>query len=250
MRFWEKQAKNLRWMKPWRKAHEWKLPYAKWFIGGKLNASDNCLDRHVEGPRRTKAALIWEGEPGDTRTLTYYDLYREVNRFAAALRQHGVKKGDTVTIYMPMIPEVVVAMLACARIGAPHSVVFGGFSPESLRDRINDAKSRVLITADGGYRRGGTVPLKRNADEALKECPTVTTVIVARRTGQDDRLAERPRYLVGRLRQGSAGVLQAGADGLPRTCCTSSTRRGPPASPRASCTRPAGTSRASRPPTP
>ncbi len=185
LRFWEKQAKNLRWMKPWRKAHEWKLPYAKWFIGGKLNASDNCVDRHVEGPRRTKAALIWEGEPGDTRTLTYYDLYREVNRFAAALRQHGVKKGDTVTIYLPMIPEVVVAMLACARIGAPHSVVFGGFSPESLRDRINDAKSRVLITADGGYRRGGTVPLKRNADEAVKECPTINTVIVARRTGQE-----------------------------------------------------------------
>jgi acetyl-CoA synthetase len=185
VRFWEKQAKNLRWVKSWKKAHEWKLPYAKWFIGGKLNASDNCLDRHVEGRRRTKAALIWEGEPGDSRTLTYFDLYREVNRFAAALRQRGVKKGDIVTIYLPMIPEVAIAMLACARIGAPHSVVFGGFSPESLRDRINDAKSRVLITADGSYRRGNIVPLKRNADEALKECPTVSTVIVARRTGQE-----------------------------------------------------------------
>jgi len=185
VKFWEKQARTLRWMKPWKKALEWKLPYAKWFIGGKLNVSDNCLDRHVEGPRRNKAALIWEGEPGDSRVLTYWDLYREVNRLASALRRHGVKKGDTVTIYMPMVPELPVAMLACARIGAPHSVVFGGFSPDSLRDRINDAKSKVVITADGSHRRGGLVPLKRNTDEALKECPTVTTVIVYKRTGQD-----------------------------------------------------------------
>ena len=185
VRFWEKQAKALRWMKPWRKAVEWKLPYAKWFLGGKLNASDNCLDRHVEGGRRTKAALIWEGEPGDTRVLTYGDLHREVNRFAAALKGHGVKNGDIVTIYMPMIPETVIAMLACARIGAPHSVVFGGFSPESLRDRINDAKSTLVITSDGGYRRGGQVPLKKNTDDALKECPSVRSVIVAKRTGQE-----------------------------------------------------------------
>jgi acetyl-CoA synthetase len=185
VRFWERQAKHLRWMRPWRKALEWKLPYAKWFVGGKLNVSDNCLDRHVEGPRRNKAAIVWEGEPGDSRVLTYWDLYREVSRFAAALRQHGVKKGDTVTIYMPMIPELPIAMLACARIGAPHSVVFGGFAPDSLRDRINDAKSRVVITADGGYRRGGMVPLKKNTDEALKECPTVDTVVVYRRTGQE-----------------------------------------------------------------
>jgi len=185
VRFWEREAKELAWIKPWTRALEWKLPYAKWFIGGRLNASANCLDRHVQGPRRMKAALIWEGEPGDSRVLTYWDLYREVNRFAAALRKGGVKKGDIVTIYMPMIPEVVVAILACARIGAPHSVVFAGFSPESLRDRINDAKSRVLITADGGYRRGGVVALKLNADEAIKECPSVQTVIVARRTKQD-----------------------------------------------------------------
>ena len=183
--FWEKQAKELRWMKPWKKGLEWKLPSAKWFVGGKLNVSDNCLDRHVEGPRRNKAAIIWEGEPGDSRVLTYRDLWRDVNRFAAALRKHGVKKGDTVTIYMPMIPEVAVAMLACTRIGAPHSVVFGGFSPDSLRDRINDCKSKIVITADGGYRRGGTVALKRNTDEALKECPSVTSVIVYKRTGQD-----------------------------------------------------------------
>jgi acetyl-CoA synthetase len=183
--FWEKQARALRWMKPWRKGLEWKLPYAKWFIGGKLNVADNCLDRHVEGARRNKAAFIWEGEPGDTRVLTYWDLYREVNRFASALRKHGVKKGDAVTIYMPMIPELPIAMLACARIGAPHSVVFGGFSPESLRDRINDCKSRIVITADGSHRRGGLVPLKKNTDEALKECPFVTTVIVYKRTGQE-----------------------------------------------------------------
>ncbi len=185
LRFWEKQAKELRWMKPWKKTQEWKLPVAKWFVGGKLNVSDNCLDRHVEGPRRNKAAFIWEGEPGDTRVLTYWDLYREVNRLASALRKHGVKKGDAVTIYMPMIPELPIAMLACARIGAPHSVVFGGFSPESLRDRINDCKSKVVITADGGWRRGGQVALKKNTDEALKECPFVSTVIVYKRTGQE-----------------------------------------------------------------
>jgi acetyl-CoA synthetase len=185
VRFWEKQARELRWLRPWTKPLEWKLPYAKWFVGGKLNVSDNCLDRHVEGPRRNKAAIIWEGEPGDSRVLTYRDLYREVNQFAAALKRHGVKKGDAVTIYMPMIPELPIAMLACARIGAPHSVVFGGFSPESLRDRINDCKSKVVITADGGYRRGAKVPLKKNTDEALKGCPFVTTVIVYKRTGQE-----------------------------------------------------------------
>ncbi len=185
LRFWEQQARELRWMKPWRKTLEWKLPYAKWFVGGKLNVSDNCLDRHLEGPRKNKAAIVWEGEPGDSRVLTYRDLWREVNRFAAALRRHGIKKGDAVTIYMPMIPELPIAMLACARIGAPHSVVFGGFSPESLRDRINDCKSTIVITADGGYRRGGKVPLKQNTDEALKGAPFVNTVIVHRRTGQD-----------------------------------------------------------------
>ena len=185
VRFWERQAKELRWMKPWKKTLEWKPPYAKWFTGGKLNASDNCLDRHIEGPRRNKAALIWEGEPGDSRVLTYWDLYRDVNRFASALKKAGVRKGDIVTIYMPMIPEVVVAALACVRIGAAHSVVFAGFSPESLRDRINDAKSRVVITADGGYRRGSVVPLKANVDSAIKECPSVNTVVVARRTRQE-----------------------------------------------------------------
>jgi acetyl-CoA synthetase len=185
LRFWERQAKELRWLKPWRKTLGWKLPYAKWFIGGKLNVSDNCLDRHVEGPRRNKAAIVWEGEPGDSRVLTYRDLWREVNRFAAALRRHGLKKGDPITIYMPMIPELPIAMLACARIGAPHNVVFGGFAPDSLRDRINDCQAKVVITADGSYRRGGLVPLKKNTDAALKECPQVHTVIVYKRTGQE-----------------------------------------------------------------
>jgi acetyl-CoA synthetase len=184
VRFWEQRAKELAWFKPWKKALKWKPPYAKWFVGGKLNVAYNCLDRHVQGPRRTKAALIWEGEPGDTRTLTYWDLYREVQRFAAALKQHGVRKGDRITIYMPMVPEVAIAMLACARIGAAHSVIFGGFSPESVRDRIHDANSTLVITADGGYRRGSTVPLKKNTDEALKACPGVKTVVVLKRTGE------------------------------------------------------------------
>jgi len=184
VRFWEQRAKELTWFKPWKKALDWKPPYAKWFVGGKLNVAYNCLDRHVQGPRRTKAALIWEGEPGDTRTLTYWDLHREVQRFAAALKRHGVRRGDRITIYMPMVPEVAIAMLACARIGAAHSVIFGGFSPESVRDRIHDANSSLVITADGGYRRGSTVPLKKNTDEALKECPGVKSVIVLKRTGE------------------------------------------------------------------
>ncbi len=184
-RFWERFARELDWFKPWKTTLVWKAPNAKWFVGGKLNVSYNCLDRHVATARKTRAAIIWEGEPGDARVLTYWDLYREVNRFAAALKRRGVKKGDRVTIYMPMVPELPIAMLACARIGAPHSVVFGGFAPEALRDRIHDAESRILITADGGFRRGGTVALKKNADEALRECPDVDTVVVLKRTGQE-----------------------------------------------------------------
>ncbi len=166
-RFWSGFAEQLAWFRKWDQVLEWRPPHAKWFVGGKLNASVNCLDRHMTTARRNKAALVWEGEPGDRRTLTYWDLYRDVNRFAAVLRNLGVKRGDRVAIYMPMIPEVAIAMLACARIGAVHSVVFGGFSAESLRDRINDAGAVVLVTADGGYRRGQVVPLKRAADEAL-----------------------------------------------------------------------------------
>jgi acetyl-CoA synthetase len=181
-------AGELEWMKPWDRVLDWQPPHARWFDGGQLNVSANCLDRHVAGPRRNKAAIIFEGEPGDQRTLTYWDLYRKVNQFALVLDKLGVRKGDRVAIYLPMIPEAVIAMLACARVGAIHSVVFGGFSPESLRDRINDSQCKVLITADGSYRRGQVIPLKRNADKALAECPTIEHVVVVQRRpgGQGD----------------------------------------------------------------
>jgi acetyl-CoA synthetase len=182
--FWAKAAKELHWFKNWKTVLKWNSPWAKWFIGGKINASYNCLDRHVNAGRKNKAAIIWQGEPGDERVLTYRDVWREVNRFANVLKKLGVKKGDTVTIYMGMIPELVIAMHACNRIGAPHSVVFGGFSAESLRDRINDAKAKVLITADAGYRRGTIVPLKNNADEALTGTPSIENVVVVRRVGE------------------------------------------------------------------
>jgi acetyl-CoA synthetase len=179
--FWEQQAKALHWFKKWKKVVQWKPPHAKWFIGGKLNVSYNCLDRHIGGPLRNKAALIWEGEPGDRRTLTYWDLYVEVQKFANVMKSLGVKRGDRVAIYLPMIPEAAIAMLACTRIGAIHSVVFGGFSPESLRDRINDSQCKLLITADGGFRRGQVVPLKRNSDKALAETPSIENVVVVQR---------------------------------------------------------------------
>src|SRR6267142_1134050 len=179
--FWARVAKELDWFVAWDRVLEWKVPDAKWFVGGKLNASYNCLDRHIRGARRNKAALIWIGEPGDRRTLTYWDLYREVNKFANVLKKLGVAKGDRVAIYMPMIPELAVAMLACARIGAVHSVVFGGFSAEALRDRINDAQANVLVTADGGWRRGQIVPLKKDADEALQGTPSIRHAVVVKR---------------------------------------------------------------------
>ncbi len=181
--FWAEQARALDWMVPWTEVLEWKLPHARWFVGGKLNAAANCLDRHLKGPRRNKAAIVWEGEPGDRRVMTYWDLAREVGQCANALKGLGVKKGDRIAIYLPMIPEAVIAMLACARIGAVHSVVFGGFSAESLRDRINDAKAVMLITADGGYRRGQVLPLKRIADEAVSGCPSIRHVLVVKRRG-------------------------------------------------------------------
>jgi len=181
--FWAEWAAKLDWFEPWERVLEWEAPYAKWFVGGKLNAAYNCLDRHLLDERRNKAALIWEGEPGDTRTYTYWDLHREVSKFANVLKSLGVARGDRVGIYLPMIPEAVIAMLACARIGAAHSVVFGGFSAESVRDRMNDAEAKVLVTADGGYRRGRVVPLKEASDRALEESPSVTSVVVVRRGG-------------------------------------------------------------------
>ena len=179
--YWAEQAAALEWSAPWSQVLDWKPPHAKWFVDGKLNASVNCLDRHIRTARRNKAALIFEGEPGDQRTLTYWDLYVGVNRFANVLKSLGVRKGDRVAIYLPLIPEAAIAMLACARIGAIHSVIFGGFSPESVRDRINDAQCKVLVTADGGYRRGTIVPLKRNADKALEETPSIEHVVVVQR---------------------------------------------------------------------
>jgi acetyl-CoA synthetase len=179
--YWAEQAAALEWITPWRTVCDWQPPHVRWFDGGQLNVAANCLDRHLHSARRNKAAIVWEGEPGDRRTLTYWELAREVSRFANVLKALGVGKGDRVGIYLPLIPEAAIAMLACARIGAVHSVVFGGFSAESLRDRLNDAEAKVLITADGGYRRGQVVPLKRNADEALAGAPTVKHVVVVQR---------------------------------------------------------------------
>ncbi|HEX3276181.1 MAG TPA: acetate--CoA ligase [Gemmatimonadales bacterium] len=182
--FWARQAGELDWIRRWDRVLDWDPPHAKWFVGGRLNVSANCLDRHLDGPQRNKAAIIWEGEPGDRRVLTYWDLAREVRRAANALKQLGVRKGDRVAIYLPMIPEAAIAMLACARIGAVHSVIFGGFSAESVRDRVNDAQAKVLITADAGLRRGQVVPLKRMADQAMAETPSIQhCVVVQRRAG-------------------------------------------------------------------
>ena len=189
-KFWAREAKELQWQKKWDKVLDWKIPYAKWFVGGKINASENCLDRHLATPRANKAAIIWEGEPGEKRVLTYRQLHREVCKFANVLKRNGVKKGDRVLIYMPLIPEASIAMLACARIGAVHSVVFGGFSAESIKDRLADCGAKVVVTADGGYRRGQFVTLKQNVDHALKGDTAVRRVIVFRRANSDVHIEE------------------------------------------------------------
>ena len=181
--FWGEMAANLTWFRKWDKVLDGAMPNTKWFTGGKINASYNCLDRHLTDWRKNKAAIIWEGEPGDTRVLRYQDLHREVCRFANVLKKLGIKTGDRVTLYMPMIPELVIAMLGCARIGATHSIVFGGFSADAIADRNNDAKSRLVITADGGWRRGKEVPLKQTVDECLPKSSTIEKVVVVRRTG-------------------------------------------------------------------
>ena len=183
--FWTEEGNRLDWIEPWTDLYTWDAPYAKWFIGGKLNVSANCLDRHVAAGLGDRVAYHWEGEPGDSRTITYAELLDEVCRFTNALRGLGVKKGDKVAIYMPMIPELPVAMLACTRIGAPHSVVFGGFSADALADRIDDAECTVVITADGGYRKGATVALKQSADDAIARTSSVQHCVVVRRTGDE-----------------------------------------------------------------
>ncbi len=189
-RFWAEQAERIDWDRKWDRVMEWNPPWVQWFTGAKLNVAYNCLDRHVESDGGGKVAYYWEGEPGDDRVITYAELHAEVCRFANGLKSLGVRKGDRVAIYLGMIPELPVAMLACARLGAAHSVVFGGFSAEALKDRINDAEARVLITADGAYRRGQEVALKANAEEALKDCPTIEHVVTVKRTGSDHPFVE------------------------------------------------------------
>lgn len=187
--FWESQAKeHLHWFEPFTKTLDWQEPFAKWFLGGKTNVSYNCLDAHVQAGRGDRVAFYWEGEPGDTRTITYAELTKEVSRFAAALTKLGIQKGDRVSIYMPMVPELPVAMLACARIGAIHSVIFGGFSAEAIADRNNDAQAKLVITADGGWRRGKLLALKQTVDEALSKSPSVQHCIVLRRAGNETKM--------------------------------------------------------------
>jgi acetyl-CoA synthetase len=202
--FWDKAAQGLHWFRPWRQVLEWNPPHAKWFVGGQINACYNCVDRHIKAGQRNKAALLWEGEPGDSRVLTYGDLYREVNLFGNALKSLGVVKGDRVAIYLPMIPEAVIAMLACARIGAVHAVVFAGFSAEALRDRINDAGAKVLITADGSFRRGQTIPLKHDADYAVKDAPCVQHIVIVKRGNFPLRVKEGRDHWYHRLIQDAA----------------------------------------------
>jgi acetyl-CoA synthetase len=186
--FWARIARELEWFEPWTKVLEWNAPWAKWFVGGKLNLAYNCLDRHLTSWRRNKAAIIWESEPGEIRTLTYQQLHSEVCKFANVLKSCGVKKGDRVAIYMGMAPELAIALLACARIGAPHTVVFGGFSSQALVDRINDSQATCVITQDGSYRRGAEIKLKPAVDEALEQCPSVKCVLVYRRTGTEQKM--------------------------------------------------------------
>src|SRR5438045_624365 len=176
-KFWAREANELVWQKRWKSVLKWKAPFAQWFTGGKLNVSENCLDRHLNGPTKNKVAILWEGEPGDKRALTFQQLHRDVCRFANVLKRNKIRKGDRVIIYLPTIPEAAIAMLACARIGAVHSVVFGGFSADSIRDRIADCGAVAVITADGGYRRGAVVPLKDNVDQALRGESSIQRVI-------------------------------------------------------------------------
>ena len=192
--FWSNCAKNLAWFKEWEQVLDWNPPFARWFLGGKLNAAYNCLDRHLTSEKKNQAAIIWEGEDGKSVTITYNQLFYRVNQLANALKRLGIKKGDRITIYLPMIPELVISMLACARIGAIHSVIFSGFSSQSIIDRVNDAESRIIITADGGYRRGKIIPLKKIVDEAVKQTPTVEKVIVVKRTHEDIDIDEKDMW--------------------------------------------------------
>ncbi len=180
--FWAGAAESLHWFKKWERVLEWNEPHAKWFVGGTLNVSYNCIDRHLKTNRRNKAAIIWEGETGETRTITYQQLHTEVCKFANVLKKLNIKKGDRVALYMPLVPELAMAMLACARIGATHTVIFGGFSADAIRDRVNDGECKLIVTADGGFRRGSEIKLKQTVDEAVGNCPTIENVVVFKRT--------------------------------------------------------------------
>lgn len=182
-KFWANAAESLHWFKKWERVLEWNEPHAKWFVGGNLNVSYNCIDRHLQTHRKNKAAIIWEGETGETRTITYQQLHTEVCKFANVLKKLGTKTGDRVALYMPLVPELAIAMLACARIGATHTVIFGGFSADAIRDRVNDGECKLIVTADGGYRRGSEIRLKQSVDEAVENCPTIENVVVFKRTG-------------------------------------------------------------------
>jgi acetyl-CoA synthetase len=226
-KFWAKIASELVWFKKWSKVLDWKYPWARWFVGGKTNISYNCLDRNLSSGLRTKAAIVWEGEPGDQRVLTYQDLHREVCKFANVMKGLGVQKGDRVAIYMPMVPELPIAMLACARIGAAHSVIFGGFSADALKDRINDSQAKLVVTADGGYRRGGIVPLKVNVDEALKFTPSAQNVVVLRRTGSEVQMVSGRDWWWSEL-MATGPPIRKQRNSIQSTLCSSFTPAGPP----------------------
>ena len=254
--WWVSWAEKLDWFKKWDTVLEWKQPYAKWFLNGKINACYNCVDRHVEQGRGDKVAWIAEGEPGDIRRFTYADVQREVSKLANALKDQGVKKGDRVCIYLGHGPELCLSMLACARIGAAHSVVFGGFSASSIAERINDAEAKMVITADGAWRRGNIVPLKKMVDDALAMgCPTIEKVLVHERVGSAGTetiglaVPDYDRGALGRTGETFGGTRQPRAFQMivhvsrwtAKTCCLSSTRADRRANRRGSCTRPAGT---------
>ena len=232
LEWWAGEARRLTWAEPWTSILNWNEPFAKWFVGGKLNVAVNCVDRHVAAGLGDRVAFYWEGEPGDTRTITYADLQGMVCQAANALVELGVQAGETVAIYMPMIPETVVAMLACARLGAPHTVVFGGFSSDALKGRILDCDARTVITADGGYRRGAPSALKPAVDDALADCPAVRKVVVVRRTGQEIGVDRRAGRVVARSRRAAVRAPTRRRSSTPSTRCTSCTPAVPRPSPK------------------
>ncbi len=238
--FWGRIAGEIEWFEPWTKVLEWNVPWAKWFLGGKLNLSYNCLDRHIATWRKNKAAIIWEGEPGEIRTLTYQQLLSAVARCANVLKSFGVKKGDRVAIYMGMSPELAIAMLACARIGAPHTVIFGGFSAQALVDRINDAECSCVITQDGTFRRGIEIKLKPTVDEALTRCPTVRNVLVYQRTGTQQHMVPGRDHWWHELMPIVSKMSARPSRSIPNIRSTFSYTSGTTGKPKvASCTRPA-----------